>query len=64
MSDDEIDDIRRIRQQISAQHGHEVKQLAEYYRQLEQELRKSGKYRFADEKRGGAEQEEITETAT
>ncbi len=47
MSDYEIAEVRRIRQQISAQHGHGVKKLADYYRQFEQELRKSGKYKFA-----------------
>jgi len=49
MSDYEIAEVRRIRQQISVQHGQDVKKLADYYRQLEQELRRSGKYRFADE---------------
>ncbi|MGH8547184.1 MAG: type II toxin-antitoxin system VapC family toxin [Methylococcales bacterium] len=64
MNDDEIDDIRRIRQQIASRHGHDVKQLAYYYRQLEQELRKSGKYRFADKKRGRGEYEKVPQTAT
>jgi len=50
MIDYEIAEVRRIRQQISAQYGQDVKKLADYYRQLEQELRKSGKYRFADER--------------
>jgi hypothetical protein len=64
MSDYEIAEVRRIRQQISAQHGQDVKKLADYYRQLERELRKTGKYRFADEQHGGTEQENVTETAT
>ena len=29
MSDQELDDIRRIRQQISAQYGYDAKKLAE-----------------------------------
>ena len=62
MSDHEIAEVRRIRQQISAQHGRDVKKIADYYRQLEQELRKSGKYRFIDEQHGGAEQEDVIET--
>ena len=64
MSDYEIAEVRRIRQQISAQHGQDVKKLADYYRQFEQELRMSGKYRFADEQHGGVEQENVTETVT
>jgi hypothetical protein len=64
MSDYEIAEVRRIRQQVSTQHGQDVKKLADYYRQFEQELRKSGKYRFADEQHGGTEQEGVTEAAT
>ena len=64
MSDYEIAEVRCIRQQISAQHGQDVKKLADYYRQLERELRKTGEYRFADEQPGGTEQKNVTETAT
>jgi len=54
MSDYEIQEIRRIRHQISAEHGHDLKRLAEYYRQLELELKNSGKYRFfGEEKKNG-----------
>jgi len=49
MSDSEIEDIRRIRREISAEHGHDLRRLAEHYRHLEQELRKTGRYRFAEE---------------
>ena len=49
MSDYEIDDIRRIRHQVSADHDHDLRKVAEYYRSLEEELRESGRYRFADE---------------
>ncbi len=64
MSDYEIAEVQRVRQQISAQHGQDVRKLADYYRQLERELRKAGKYRFVDEQHGGTEQENVTETAT
>ena len=49
MSDYEIDEIRRIRRQTSAAHGHDLRKVAEYYRKVEKELRRSGRYRFADE---------------
>jgi hypothetical protein len=49
MSDYEIDEIRRIRHQISAEHGHDLRRIAEHYRELEKELRKSGRFKFADE---------------
>ncbi len=49
MSDYELDEIRRIRHQISAEHGHDLQKLAEYYRNVEKRLRESGRYRFADE---------------
>ena len=49
MSDYEIDEIRRIRHEISARHGHDLQKLADYYRTVEQRLRESGCYRFADE---------------
>lgn len=48
MSDYEIDEIRRIRHEISAEHGQDLRKLAEYYRSVEKRLRESGRYRFAD----------------
>ena len=50
MSDYEIDEIRRIRQRVSADHGHDLRKVAEYYRNVEKGLRESGRYRFADER--------------
>ena len=49
MTDYEIDEIRRIRHHISAQHGHDLRRIGEHYRNLEKELRESGRFRFADE---------------
>jgi len=49
MSDYEIDEIRRIRHQISAEHDHDLRKIAEHYRKLEKELRESGQFKFADE---------------
>ena len=48
MSDYEIDEIRRIRREISARFDHDARKLGEYYRKLEEEYRKSGKYKFVD----------------
>ena len=48
MSDYEIDQVRHIRRQISAEHGHDLTKIAEHYRRLEEELRASGRFRFAD----------------
>ncbi len=49
MSDYEIDEIRRIRHEVSAEHGHDLQKIAEHYRKLEKELRESGQFTFADE---------------
>jgi hypothetical protein len=62
MSDCEIEEIRRIRHQISAEHGHDLRRLAEYYRRIERELRKSGKYRFLDKKQASSELEHAPKT--
>lgn len=64
ISDYEIEEIRRIRNQLSAEHGHDLNRLTDYYRQVEQELRKSNKYRFVDEERFSSEQEHTPQTAT
>ena len=49
MSDYEIDEIRRIRRQISEKHGHDMHKVAEYYRSIENQLKETGRYRFAEE---------------
>ena len=48
MANYELDEIRRIRREISARFDHDVNKLCEYYRKLEEEYRKSGKYKFVD----------------
>lgn len=50
MRDREINEIRRIRQEISAQFGHDVGRLVAHYQKIEKELRQSGEYKFADSK--------------
>ncbi len=48
MADYEIDEIRRIRREISARFDHDVDKLIAHYQALEEEYRKSGKYKFVD----------------
>ena len=48
MADYEIDEIRRIRREISARFDHNVDKLIAHYRALEEKYRKSGKYKFVD----------------
>ena len=48
MADYEIDEIRRIRREISARFDHDVSKLVEHYQALEQKYRKSGKYKFVE----------------
>ena len=52
MSDYEIDQIRRIRHQISAENDHDLRKVAEYYRTVENELRQARRFKFADEPKG------------
>ena len=47
MADYEIDEIRRIRREISAKFNHDAEKLGAYYRALDEEFRKAG-YKFAD----------------
>ena len=47
MGDEEINDVRRIRREISARFGHDLHRLGSHYRELEQELLATGQYRFA-----------------
>jgi len=48
MADYELDEIRRIRREISARFDHDVNKLCEYYMKLDEKYRKSGKYKFVD----------------
>ena len=52
MADREINEVRRIRHEISARFGHDVRRLVAHYQELENELRRSGGYRFADAQPG------------
>ena len=48
MANCELDEIRKIRQEISARFDHDVDKLIAHYQALEEEYRKSGKYKFVD----------------
>jgi len=44
----ELTEIRNIRQKISEKYDHDFSKLLEHYKELEIELRASGRYQFAD----------------
>ena len=48
MADYEIDEIRRIRREISEKFNHDATKLGAYYRELDKKYRKSGKYKFVN----------------
>ena len=41
-------EVQEMRHRISAEFGHDFKRLGAYYQELQREMRKSGKYKFAD----------------
>ena len=47
MTDHEIRIIRQVRHEISAECGHDVDRTVAYYRRAEEELKRSGRFRFA-----------------
>ena len=49
MPNDEIGEVRKIRHEISEECGHDVRKVAAYYRRVEEELRRSGEFRFEDQ---------------
>jgi hypothetical protein len=51
MADNEINDVRRIRHKISADHDHDVNKLVAHYQKFEEELKVSGRFRFAADAR-------------
>jgi hypothetical protein len=44
--DTAIAEVRKARHKISAEHGHDSKRLLDHYIQMQEEMKKSGKYRF------------------
>ncbi|MXY29578.1 hypothetical protein F4Y59_15625 [Candidatus Poribacteria bacterium] len=43
-----VKEVREIRHKISAECGHDLERLIAYHREIEKELRKSGKYKFVE----------------
>ncbi len=48
MNDEEMRAIRKIRHEISAESGRDIHKVVAYYRTVEDEMRRSGDFRFAD----------------
>lgn len=51
MADQEINEVRKIRHEISARFDHDVSRLVAHYQELENKLRRSGEYTFVESKR-------------
>ena len=49
MADEEIKAVRAIRHKISEQFGHDLNEVVAYYRQVEERLKRSGRFRFSSE---------------
>ena len=48
MDENEIAAVRRIRREISAECGDEVHAVLAYYRSVQEELKRSGEFRFEE----------------
>ena len=46
MADEVIHEVRRVRHEISRRCGHDAHQVVAWYRAFQDELKRSGKYRF------------------
>lgn len=49
-TDPAIDEIREVRQKISAEFGHDPRRLLAHYVEYEKQLEREGKYRFSEPK--------------
>ena len=52
-----MEEVREMRRKISAEFGHDLNRLVAYYQEVENEMRKSGKYKFSDSPSGKSESE-------
>ena len=43
-----VKEVREIRHKISARFDHDVGRLVAHYQEMQEQMRQSGKYRFAD----------------
>ena len=55
-----VKEVREMRAKLLAEFGHDLNRLYAYYREIEEELRKSGKYKFADPPEEKPESTELT----
>ena len=46
MKDPGIEEVRKARHEISKECGHDLHRVVEYYRGVEEDLRRSGRFRF------------------
>ena len=46
MTDEAIREVRRVRHEISRRCDHDPRRVVAYYRAFQEELKRSGKYRF------------------
>ena len=54
-----MDEVHEMRRKISEEFGHDANRLVVYYKELEDEIRKSGEYKFADPPSEKSESEEV-----
>ncbi len=43
-----VKEVREIRYRISEKYGHDINRLLAHYQEVEERLRKTGKYKFVD----------------
>ena len=43
-----MEEVREMRRRISAEFGHDFNKLAAYYQKLDNEMQRSGKYKYAE----------------
>jgi len=48
MKDPGVEEIRKVRHEISAEHGHDSHKVVTYYREFEDTLRASGRFHFEE----------------
>ena len=53
-----MEEVREMRRKISEEFGHDLSRLVAYYQEVENEMRKSGKYKFSDSPNGKPKSEE------
>ncbi len=54
-----MEEVHEMRRKISAEFGHDLNRLVAYYQEVENEMRKSGRYKFADPPSEKSESEEL-----